>query len=87
MPLIDIPALRRCVLALAAGVVAACSQTPNRAPVEDRGQVSPPDIASVDDAERKNKPLRRLGEDGIKLAGSPDEIEVQTGDRQLERDV
>jgi lipoprotein NlpD len=41
MPLIDASALRRCLVLLATGVLAAaCSNTPNRAPVEERTVVS-----------------------------------------------
>jgi lipoprotein NlpD len=41
MPLIDASAIRRCLVLLATGVLAAaCSNTPNRAPVEERTVVS-----------------------------------------------
>ena len=51
MPLIDIPALHRCVLVLAAGLVAACSQTPNRAPVEDRSATPRSTLAAASPAQ------------------------------------
>jgi len=51
MPLIDIPALRRCLLALAAGAVVACSQTPNRAPVEDRSPTPRSTLAAASPAQ------------------------------------
>src|SRR4051812_26269622 len=44
MPLIEASALRRGPLLIALSVVAACSQTPTRAPIEDR---SPPPRATV----------------------------------------
>ena len=51
MPLIEIPALRRCVLALAAGFVAACSTTPNHAPVEDRSATPRSTLAAASPAQ------------------------------------
>jgi len=51
MPPIDIPALRRCLLALAAGAVVACSQTPNRAPVEDRSPTPRSTLAAASPAQ------------------------------------
>jgi len=51
MPLIQIPALRRCVLALAAGLVVACSTTPNHAPVEDRSATPRSTLAAASPAQ------------------------------------
>jgi len=51
MPLIEIPALRRCALALAASLFAACSTTPNHAPVEDRSATPRSTLAAASPAQ------------------------------------
>src|SRR6188768_1837890 len=51
MPLIEASALRRGVLMIAASVVAACSQTPNRAPVEDRSPTPRTTVAAASPAQ------------------------------------
>ncbi len=51
MPLIEASALRRGVFLLAAGLVAGCSLTPNRAPVEDRSPTPRTTVAAASPAQ------------------------------------
>ncbi|MEO5843591.1 MAG: peptidoglycan DD-metalloendopeptidase family protein [Caldimonas sp.] len=51
MPLTDASALRRGALLLAAGLVAGCSLTPNRAPVEDRSPTPRTTVAAASPAQ------------------------------------
>jgi lipoprotein NlpD len=51
MPLIEASALRRGALLIAVSVVAGCSQTPNRAPVEDRSPTPRTTVAAASPAQ------------------------------------
>ena len=46
-------------------------------PVEQCGQIGPPDIAAVDDAERQHQSLRRLLQNVVDLLRRTNEIDVQ----------
>src|SRR5947208_7987433 len=51
MPLIDASALRRGALLIAVSVIGACSQTPNRAPIEDRSPTPRATVAAASPAQ------------------------------------
>ncbi len=55
--------------------------------IEQARQVGAPDVAPVDDAERKHQSARRLGGDEVELFGRAHEIEVQAGHRQRQRQI
>jgi lipoprotein NlpD len=51
MPLIEVSAVRRGALLIAVSVVAGCSQTPNRAPIEDRSPTPRTTVAAASPAQ------------------------------------
>ncbi len=55
--------------------------------IDDAGQVGAPDIAAVDDAQRQDEVLGRLGEDRRELFRRADQVEVQAGHRQRHGEV
>src|SRR4026209_394565 len=56
-------------------------------PIQHGTEIGAPDVAPVDQAERKNKVGWRLGESAHKLCRCADKIKMKAGDRQAESHV
>jgi hypothetical protein len=56
-------------------------------PIEQTGQIGPPDIASIDHAEREDHVLGRLRSDFIELILRADQIEMKPGDGERQGQI